>query len=277
MVEEKSIGLENLMSTRDTAFAPGTPCWVDLTTSDVDASKAFYAEVLGWQFEETPPEYGGYVNATSDGHRVAGITPRMPGQEGPDVWTTYISTADVEATAAAVTQAGGTVLMAPMAVGEIGSMALAADPAGAVFGVWQPGSHFGFAKYNEPGAVTWSEHHSKDFAATTPFYESVFGWTMDKSGGDTDQFRYYQGQFEGHTVAGLMDSASFLPAEVPSHWAVYFAVTDPDEAAAKIKRLGGTVLRGPEETPWGRMTDATDNAGVPFKLHSGNLANPPSE
>jgi uncharacterized protein len=263
------------MTTRDTAFAPGTPCWVDLTAPDVDASKAFYGEVFGWQFEDTAPEYGGYVNATSDGHRVAGITPRMPEMQGPDVWTTYISSADAEATAAAVTAAGGTVLMPAMAVGEIGSMAMAADPAGAVFGIWQPGSHLGFAKYNEPGSVTWDENHSKDFAATTPFYETVFGWTMDKTS-DTDQFRYYQGQVDGNTVVGLMDSANSLPAEVPSHWAVYFSVPDADEAAATITRLGGTVVSGPEDTPFGRVADVTDNAGVPFKLHSEKLASPQS-
>ncbi len=264
------------MSTRDTAFAPGTPCWVDLTTSDLDASKAFYGEVFGWTFEDTAPEYGGYVNATSDGHRVAAITPRMEGMQGPDVWTTYISTEDAEATAAAVSEAGGTVLMAPTAVGDVGTFAMAADPAGAVFGLWQPASHFGFSKYNEPGSVTWDEHHSKDFAATTPFYETVFGWTMDKSTGDTDQLRYYQGQVDGKTVVGLMDSANFLPAEVPSHWAVYFSVSDADEAAATIKRLGGRVLRGPEDSPFGRIADVTDNSGVPFKLHSDKMANPQS-
>lgn len=264
------------MTTRDTAFAPGTPCWVDLTTSDVEASKAFYGGVFGWQFEDTAPEYGGYVNAASDGHLVAAITPRMEGAPGPDVWTTYISTDNAEATAAAVTQAGGTILMPVMAVGEVGTLAMAADPAGAVFGIWQPGNHFGFAKYNEPGSVTWDEHHSKDFAATTPFYETVFGWTMDKSSGDTDQFRYYLGQVDGNTVVGLMDSANYLPAEVPSHWAVFFSVPDADETAATITRLGGTVVRGPDDTPFGRVADVTDNAGVPFKLHSDKLANPQS-
>jgi predicted enzyme related to lactoylglutathione lyase len=98
---------------------------VDLTTSDVEASKAFYGEVLGWQFEDTAPEYGGYVNATSDGHLVAAITPRMEGSQGPDVWTTYISTDNADATAAAVTEAGGTILMPVMAVGEVGTFAMA--------------------------------------------------------------------------------------------------------------------------------------------------------
>jgi predicted enzyme related to lactoylglutathione lyase len=262
------------MPTRDTPFTPGTPCWVDLTSSDIDATKTFYGGLFGWAFEEGRPEFGGYTTATSDGHRVAGLMPRMPEMQGPDVWTTYIATADAAATAQAITDNGGQAIAPPMEVADIGTMAVAVDPAGGLLGVWQPGSHTGFGKYNEPGSVSWAEHHSKDFAASTPFYETVFGWTMDKSTGDTDDFRYYVAQVDGEGVAGLMDSASFLPAEAPSHWAVYFSVADADEAAGKVTELGGTVLRGPEDTPFGRMADAVDSAGVPFKLHSEKLANP---
>ena len=72
----------------------------------------------------------------------------------------------------------------------------------------------------------------------------MFGWGIEKTG-DTDEFRYYQGQIDGETVAGLMDSASFLPAEVPSHWAVYFSVADADEAVAQVVELGGSVVARP--------------------------------
>ena len=132
-------------------------------------------------------------------------------------------------------------------------------------------SFFGFAKYNEHGAVTWDEHHSKDFPASVAFYENVFGWSMEPTS-DTDEFRYYQGQVDGQTVAGLMDSASFLPADMSSHWAVYFSVADADESVAKAVALGGKVLRGAEDTPFGRIADMVDSTGAPFKLHSTKLA-----
>jgi len=54
---------------------------------------------------------------------------------------------------------------------------------------------------------------------------------------------------------------------------VYFSVDDVDAAAAKAVELGGTVLRDPEDTPFGRMADLTDATGAPFKLHSTKLAN----
>lgn len=254
------------MTTRDTPFSPGTPCWVDLLSSDVDRAKAFYGELLGWSAQDAGEEFGGYVNFDSDGHRVAGMMRNSAQTDSPDGWTTYLATADIGATVAAATDAGGQVMSAPMQVADLGSMAILRDPAGAVFGLWQPGSHTGFGKYNEPGSVTWDEHHSKDFAASTAFYPSVFGWHLAPMS-DTDEFRYTIAEVDGETVAGLMDSHSFLPAEVPSHWAVYFSVADVDAAVAKAVELGGTSLRAAEDTPFGRLADMSDPTGAPFKLH----------
>jgi predicted enzyme related to lactoylglutathione lyase len=261
------------MTTRDIPFEPGTPCWVDLFSSDLDASKNFYGELFGWEAHDSGEEFGGYVSVHSDGRRVAGMMKNTPESGSPDVWSTYISTDDIEATSEALVEAGGQVMFAPDAVADLGSMAIVVDPAGAAFGLWQPGTHLGFTKYNEPGSVTWDEHHSKDFRASTPFYEKVFGWQMDTTN-DSDEFRYYQAKVNGEVVAGLMDSAKFLPAEVPSHWAVYFGVEDADEAAAKVTQLGGSVIRGPEDTPYGRLADVQDPTGAAFKLHSNKLANP---
>jgi hypothetical protein len=261
------------MTTRTTPFAPGTPCWVDLTSSDLEASKDFYAGLLGWTYAVGGADLGGYVTALSDGHAVAGMVGRPPAEGAPNAWTTYISTEDIAATTVAASAAGAIVVVPPRRVGAIGVVGLVLDPAGALVGLWQPGVHLGFSKYNEPGSVTWDEHHSKNFAASTAFYATVFGWTMDKTS-DTDQFRYFQGQIDGETVAGLMDSVGFLPPELPSHWAVYFSVGDADEAVQTAVGMGGSLLRPAEDTPFGRIADLADITGAPFKVHSNTLAHP---
>ncbi|MEP7024210.1 MAG: VOC family protein [Actinomycetota bacterium] len=260
------------MTTRDTPFAAGTPCWVDLQTSDVAASTAFYSELFGWTSESAGEDFGGYVTFFSDGHRVAGMFGQAQDSGHPDSWSTYLATADIAATTAAAQEAGAQVVAAPMEMGPLGSMAVLVDPVGATFGLWQAGLHTGFAKYNEPGAVTWDEHHSKDFATSTAFYQKVFGWGIQKTS-DTDEFRYYEGQIDGQTVAGLMDSHSFLPPSVPSHWAVYFSVADADAAVAQSVKLGGKVLRDAEDTPFGRIADLADATGANYKIHSAKLAN----
>ena len=49
------------MTRRETAPI-GAPCWVDLFTSDLDRSLAFYSELFGWTSESSGEEFGGYVN-----------------------------------------------------------------------------------------------------------------------------------------------------------------------------------------------------------------------
>ncbi|SER34464.1 VOC family protein [Microlunatus flavus] len=263
------------MTTRNTPFAPGTPCWVDLFTSDPERSQAFYAALLGWEFADQGEAYGGYTLATKDGQNVAGLM-RNSGDSGtPDTWSTYLATADVEASVARATEAGATVLAPPLAVGRLGSMAVLVDPAGAVVGLWQAGEHPGFGRFEEPGSVVWAETHSKSFGASRDFYARVAGWTYDVTA-DSDEFRYLTAQVDGRPVAGLMDSARFLPDAVPSHWAVYLGVEDADAAQAVAEAHGATVLMGAEDTPFGRIADLVDPTGAPFKLHSATLRNPPA-
>jgi predicted enzyme related to lactoylglutathione lyase len=261
------------MATRSTPFAPGTPCWVDLFTSDPERSKAFYTAVFGWEFEDQGEAYGGYTLGRADGEQVVGLM-RNHGESGsPDVWSTYFATESIEETASRAGAGGATVIAPPMAVGELGQMAVLVDPAGAVFGLWQAGRHTGFTRYNEAGSVSWDEHHSKAFGATRAFYADLFGWTYDVTS-DTDDFRYLTAKVGGEQVAGLMDSAGFLPEDVPSHWAVYFTVADVDAAADVAREHGGTVLMAPQDTPFGRIADLLDPTGAPFKLHSSTLRNP---
>jgi predicted enzyme related to lactoylglutathione lyase len=257
------------MTTRDKPFAPGTPCWVDLLSSDIDASNAFYAGLFGWDAETSGEEFGRYVVYSSGGHPVAGAMPNRPEIQSPDVWSTYIATADCAATVASATAAGGQVMMDTMAVGEngeVGTVAMLIDPSGAAVGLWESGQHTGFGKYNEPGSVTWDEHHSKDFAASTAFYQKVFGWEFEVAG-DTDEFRYSIAKVDGESVAGLMDSTSFLPAEVPSHWKAYFSVESADDAVAKVQELGGSVTQAAADTPYGRIAMVADPTGAQFSLH----------
>ena len=95
------------------SYEPGRPCWVDLGTTDPAAARAFYGSLFGWTPEvDARPEAGGYAQFRHDGHAVAGVGPIFT--EGmPPTWTTYIATADVDATAAAVAENGGTCYSRP--------------------------------------------------------------------------------------------------------------------------------------------------------------------
>ena len=252
------------MVTRDTRWPAGTPCWVDVTVDDVPKAIAFYQALFGWDISLGGPEVGGYSIAHQDGRIVAGISPKMGSPEAPSAWTTYLATDDADATAAKIKGAGGQLLAGPMDVMQEGRMAVALDPAGAAFGLWQGGNTTGIGLANEPGSLTWSEQMSRDFAGSKAFYETVFGYgDQDMSG---DGFTYALLTVDGHAIGGIGEYPEGTPAQTPAAWAAYFAVPDTDAAVAKVTEIGGRVVAPVRDSPYGRIAVVADNHGAIFSL-----------
>lgn len=249
------------------SYEAGTPSWVEYSSPDLDASIAFYAGLFGWEVPEpeNAEQTGGYRLAMKNGRPAAGMMPQM--QEGqPTAWTTYVSVDDASATAAAVTDAGGTVLVEPMDVLELGRMAVFADPTGAAFGVWQPGAFAGAGLVNEPGAIAWNELNTRDLSAAKEFYGAVFGWAFDDQemdGGET----YSMIVLGERPVGGVLDLvAREVPEVVPAHWQVYFGVEDTDATIEAARAAGGGVMLEPVDIPFGRFAILTDPHGASFAV-----------
>lgn len=249
-----------------TSYAPGTPCWVDLGTPDIDAAAAFYGGLFGWSIEEgeNAEQTGGYRQATLRGKPVAGLMPLM--QEGqPPAWTTYISVEDADATADKVRDAGGNVLAEPMDVLDLGRMAVFVDTTGAVFGIWQPGEFVGTEVVNEANALVWNELNTRDPEAAKAFYGSVFGWEFEERQFQTGP--YVSIKNGDGNAGGILDMRGRVPDEVPPHWLVYFAVDDADAVVDKAKSSGGDVPFGPQDMPEvGRIAVLTDPWGAAFAV-----------
>jgi uncharacterized protein len=248
-----------------TSYTPGTPCWVDLATPDIEATETFYWPLFGWKIPELPDsaELGGYRRAKLGEADVAGVMPLM--EEGqPPAWSTYISVADVEATATAIQEHGGTQIVAPMAVASYGKMAVFTDPEGAFFGIWEPGTFAGSERVNEKGAPGWNELETRDPAAAKRFYGPVFGWEFkEEPMGETT---YNVATVDGVRVGGIADIEGRVPDEIPAHWMVYFGTLDTDEVVDKIKELGGQLMFGPMDIPAGRFAMVTDPHGAAFAV-----------
>jgi predicted enzyme related to lactoylglutathione lyase len=249
-------------------YAPGTPSWVELSSSDPDAAAAFYGEVMGWGATEPGPveETGGYRMFQRDGKNVGGLMGHM--QEGqPTAWSTYISVADADETAGKVKSAGGNVIVEPMDVMDIGRMAVFSDPTGAVFGVWQPKSFKGADLVNEPGSLCWNEVLTRDSDTDKAFYPAVFGWSAGRPQFDGAPDSYVVWELGGQPVGGMMQMTDdYFPAEVPPHWSVCFAVEDCDATVDKARERGATVMGGPMAMPIGRFASLLDPQGASFAV-----------
>ena len=249
------------MVTRDTAWPDGTPCWVDLGVDDIAQASAFYAGLFGWDIQPGPAEAGGYTMCLLAGRPVAGIGPKQGPPGAPPVWTTYLAAGNADETAAKITKAGGHLFMDPFDVMDAGRMAVAADPGGAVFGIWQAGAHTGVGRANEPGTLCWNENHTRDFDRNKAFYQAVFGYDLGDIEGAT---RYATLKLGGREVGGILGLDPSGPAEVPAHWETYFALADTDAAVAAVHAAGGSVIREPWDTPYGRMAILADDQGAEF-------------
>jgi predicted enzyme related to lactoylglutathione lyase len=246
-----------------TSHAPlGAPCWIDLSTSDLDAAQRFYGNVFGWTFETAGPEYGGYVTALVDGKPVAGLMAHPV-----DRWNIYLHTADVEATLEKAIAAGGASCGGAMDIPAKGRMAMVSDPSGGVVGLWQPTGHLGTEITGVAATPVWHQLTTLDFARVLGFYTEVFGWQTEVAG-DTDEFRYSSAVFGGEQLLGVMDGTAFMAAGEPSNWFFFLGAEDVDKTQQLVVDNGGTVVRPAEDTPYGRLAAVTDSTGAGFNLSS---------
>jgi len=247
-----------------TEYAPGTPSWIDLQTSDVDKGAAFYGALFGWDRQDLGPEAGGYGFFLKNGKMVGGIGP-TPSPHAPSAWSTYISVSDADATVAKAKANGGTVAVEPMDVMTAGRMAFVTDPTGATIGVWQPRDHKGAQLANEAGSFGWNELQTRDVEKAKSFYASVFGWKPTAFPGGMGEYTVFEN--EGKGIAGLMGMPEMVPAEVPPYWLTYFNVDDTDAAVATASAQGGTVLAPAMDVPTvGRMAVLADPSGAAFAV-----------
>ncbi len=240
----------------------GAPCWAELGTTDIAAAATFYGTLLGWTPGEPDPDAGGYTMMNLGADPVAAATPLY--QEGqPVAWTVSIAVADVDATVAKATSAGGVVLAEPMDVFDLGRFAVLADPTGAVLSLWQARAFAGAARLNETGALCWIELRTRGTGAARAFYTEVFGWTVTEGDG------YTQFGVGGQDFGGMMAMGEDFPDGIPPHWALYFGVDDVDASAAKATELGGIVhVPGTDLPGTGRFAVLTDPQGGAFAIYA---------
>ena len=254
-----------------TAYAPGTFCWVELTTSDQDAAKSFYGALLGWRADDRPVGDGGYVYSMMqvDGQTVAAIAtqPDQQREAGvPPLWNSYVSVADADAAAARAAELGATVHAPPFDVMDVGRMAVIQDPQGAFFEIWQPREHFGASLVNAPGALVWNELASPDLEASSAFYGALFGWRIAPFEGSPEPYLSIK--------VGEANNGGIRPNQQPGpppHWLVYFGVEDLDAALARVPELGGSVHAGPIDIQIAKIAVVGDPQGAIFALYAGQL------
>ena len=247
-------------------YDDGVPSWVDLSSPDLEKSKAFYSALFGWECPEGPPEAGGYSVCLLGGKTVAGLGPQM-NPDFPPAWMTYVNVTDADDAIAKVGANGGTVFVPPMDVMDVGRMAIFADPLGAVIGLWQPKTHVGRAGGQRAQHVLLERADHDGHRGLQDLLQGGLRLGHRGHGGDTGSPpAYSEWKLAGKSVGGMMPKRPDMPADMPPNWGVYFAVDDADAAVAKVQELGGAVFMGPMDIEPGRMAVVADNVGAVFNI-----------
>lgn len=243
--------------------------WYELMTTDMAAASAFYGAVIGWDHRDSGLASHPYFHFLHDCEPVGGLMtlpPELAAHGVPPHWTGYIATPDVNQAADAIVEAGGKIHHAPTDIPGIGCFAVAADPHGAVFGLFRPaGPGSSPAAMPGKGHVCWRELMAGDGEAAFGFYAAQFGWTLAETleMGEMGQYRIFT--TGSGNAGGMMTNPAQNPA--PPHWRFYFGVDDIDAALGRIVAGGGQVVMGPHQVPGGAwIVQALDPQGAFFAV-----------
>jgi len=186
----------------------------------------------------------------------------------PPCWSGYIAVDDVDAEAARVTEAGGTIQRPPEDIPDVGRFAVAADPGGAVFLIFKPNGEETPKPITpgDPGRIGWHELYAADPEREFAFYAKLFGWTKDAAMDMGPMGTYQIFAINGVGSGGMMKQ----PPQVPGPcWNYYIGVDSVEAAAARVKEKGGQVTMGPQEVPGGAwIVQARDPQGAAFAMIS---------
>jgi hypothetical protein len=238
--------------------ANGVFTWYDAMSTDPAATRAFYSALFGWSVTETGGPLGASFVFACGGVPVAGLIPLDPDLGYPTHWLSYVSAADVEATAGRAMAMGGAVLHPPADIPGVGRFTVLADPEGSLLGVirlFDPPA----ADRRAMGGFAWNEVLCPD-EGVRRFYAGVFGYAVvPLELGPIGTYWLFEA--DGAEQAGL----SRADDAIPGYWLPYVRVPDVDAAVAAARVLGAKVRSAAMTLPkLGRFAVLEDPLGAPF-------------
>lgn len=246
-----------------TEHAPGTFCWVELTTLNAAEAKSLYNKLFGWDYVDNPMGPDMVYTMCNLGGKPAAALYEAHDPNNPPHWSLYVRVANVTESAAKAKDLGATIVVEPFDVAEHGRMAILIDPTGASIHLWEPKAHIGYVVTGVPGTHCWSELLTSDTAKAKAFYTELFGWEADESMGWYTMFKPAGAQM---AIAGMMQITPEM-GPMPPSWTPYFYVENADATADTAKADGARILHGPTDVPgMVRFASIMDPSGAHFGI-----------
>jgi predicted enzyme related to lactoylglutathione lyase len=242
--------------------------WYELITTDMEAAKAFYANVVGWGTRDASMPGMAYTLFTVADVSVSGLMglPEDAGKMGAKpCWIGYVGVDDVDAAADRIKHLGGTVHIPPNDIPNVSRFSIVADPQMATLAVFKwliPGREQP-PDPGTPGHVGWHELLAADWEKALAFYGALFGWQRAHAGiGAIGTYQLFSAG--GQTIGAMFTKPPMVPVPL---WLYYFNIGDIDAAAKRVKAGGGQILDSPMEVSAGNwIVQCKDPQGAMFAL-----------
>lgn len=222
----------------------GAPCWVSLTSRDLEVTEDFYAAVLGWTWR-TASLGDRFRIALVDGAPVAGIAAVASMWQMAVAWTPYFAVPSADEAVSRVQERGGTAAVGPISLPP-GRAALLADRDGATFGIWE-GELFTDWETWRKAAPAFIRLHTRDAFDAAIFYGEVLDWASERPGCVEVRYEANEVVLRSHgEVVARIESGALGAAPDPTirpHWQIHFRVTDVAACARTAECHDGSVLR----------------------------------
>jgi len=228
---------------QQTHYTPGRFVWHELVTSDIEAARRFYGELVGWHFERDCSAPQPYMHLTQNGQRVGAMVQR-PGPHVPPHVLGFVSVLDLDGVLEHARTHRAAVLVPPLHT-PIGPAAVLQDPQGAVLGLCRAiDGAAPVPQTPQVGSFCWSQLNTSDAQRAAAFYSNVFSWHNDPHDAIEGRSAFTQGT---RRLAGLVQATQGTFA----HWLTYLSVDNLERARVLTRQLGGSI-----------MIETTDLAGI---------------
>ena len=153
----------------------GTFVWADLSTFHLHQTKKFYSQVFNWAYTVSDDQYCTAHKGTKQISGLYEMPETFQKMNMPSFWMSYIQVDNVETTVAQAKSLNAIIEL--VEENPIGKIALIRDPLGAGFTVYE-GNQLNARGQNQADHMVWNELYVSDASQVKPFYEQLFGWTI---------------------------------------------------------------------------------------------------
>lgn len=250
----------------------GTPCWMELSTTDVEKACEFYAGLFGWEYDSHRHERTGeHVIAYREGFPVASL--RSTSRER-STWRLYLATEDGPGAVRRAEDLGAQVQVPEHQVPDLGSKVVMVGPDDDEFGMLEPAETLRF-DVGLPGTLMWAELVTIKAQTADSFFGELFGYGFEQFGADnrSDYAVWYVG--DESVLARVSMIRDYITAESQPHWLLYLGVDATigvDDFVHRAIGLGGRVRVDPYDSSIGRASVLRDPTGARFAVVDGTQA-----